>query len=124
MNQTFNIKFSSGIALQASLYDTPTANAIYKILPIKNTVNIWGEEIYFEIPIHLNLEANAKQECELGELGYWPTGNAFCIFFGRTPVSTSEKPRAYSAVNIFGKIIGNLDPLKLIKQNEEIQLYI
>lgn len=100
------------IELKANLLDTPTADAIYNILPIEGKANIWGDEIYFEIPIHLGEEAEAKEEVEVGDLAFWPIGSAFCIFFGRTPVSTGNKPRAFSPVNIFGRIEGNLDVLK------------
>ena len=97
----------SRLVLQAELYDTPTARGILKALPIDGQANVWGEEIYFEIPPQLELEAGAREEVQVGELGYWPVGNAFCIFFGPTPVSQGDQPRAYSPVNVFGKIIGD-----------------
>ena len=104
----------------ADIYETRTAQAIEKQLPLSATVNTWGEEIYFSIPVHLDQEADAREEVEPGELGYWPVGNAFCIFFGPTPVSSDDKPRAYSPVNVFGKISGNLDKLKSIKSGAKI----
>ena len=98
--------FINDIELKASLLDTSTADAIYNILPIKGRTSKWGDEIYFEIPVNLGEEAEASEEVEVGDLAFWPVGSAFCIFFGRTPVSTNDKPRAYSPVNIFGKIEG------------------
>ena len=82
----------------ADIYETRTAQAIEKQLPLSATVNTWGEEIYFSIPVHLDQEADAREEVEPGELGYWPVGNAFCIFFGPTPVSSDDKPRAFTLV--------------------------
>ena len=90
----------------ASLNDSHTAEAIYESLPFEGAAHVWGEEIYFEIPCQIDLASDAREIVEIGTLAYWPTGSALCIFFGRTPVSTDEKPRAYSPVNVFGRIIG------------------
>ena len=107
------ITISSGeISLKAELLDTPTARAIEEALPFEGMVNVWGEEIYFPIPVELEQEPEAREEVEVGELGYWPVGKAFCVFFGPTPVSTGEKPRAYSPVNVFGKLLNDPGPLK------------
>ncbi len=100
------------ITLTAELNDTPTARAIADGLPIEGNANVWGDEIYFEIPMALPLADDAVEEVDVGTLAYWPTGNALCIFFGPTPVSTGEKPRAYSPVNVFGKIIEDATILK------------
>ena len=110
------------IELKAELLDTPTADAIFNILPIEGTINMWGNEIYFEIPIHVEEEAGAKEEVEVGDLAFWPIGSAFCIFFGKTPVSTNDKPRAYSPVNVFGKVDDNLDTLKEVKPGSRIRI--
>ena len=93
------------IRLTAELNDTPTAEKIAAALPFEGHANRWGDEIYFEIPVDIGLENNAVAEVPVGTLAYWPTGRALCIFFGPTPVSTSEQPRAYSPVNVFGRII-------------------
>jgi hypothetical protein len=102
------------ITLTAQLNDTPTARAIAAGLPIEGNANVWGDEIYFEIPIALPLADDAVEEVDVGTLAYWPTGNALCIFFGPTPVSTGEKPRAYSPVNVFGKIVEDAAILKKV----------
>jgi hypothetical protein len=102
------------ITLTAQLNDTPTARTIADGLPIEGSANVWGDEIYFEIPIALPLADDAVEEVDVGTLAYWPTGNALCIFFGPTPVSTGEKPRAYSPVNVFGKIIEDATILKKV----------
>jgi hypothetical protein len=109
-----------GITLQAYLIDTPTAEEIWKNLPIKGTVNVWGEEIYFTIPLKIALEADATQDLEVGALAYWPNGPALCIFFGPTPASTGTKPRAYSPVNIIGHITDDTMPLKSISDGTDI----
>ena len=91
--------------LRAQLNDRPTAKSIIKALPIKARGNRWGGEVYFTIPVKAELEpGNSRDVLEAGELGYWPMGNAFCIFFGVTPASEGSEIRAASDVNIIGKI--------------------
>lgn len=102
------------ISLTAELFDTPTARKILEILPFEGAATRWGGEIYFSIPVALNTESDAREEVEIGELGYWPVGKVFCIFFGPTPVSTDSRPRAYSPVNIFGRILGDPAPLRSV----------
>lgn len=89
-------------------------------LPLEGNVNIWGEEIYFPLTFTSESEPDAAEEVEEGTLAYWPPGKAFCIFYGPTPVSTSDKPRAYSPVNVLGKICGTLEGLREISQGEKI----
>jgi uncharacterized protein len=98
--------------LVALLYDNKTAKEIYNILPIESRFNKWGDEIYFEIPLHLELDSSAKNIVEKGELGFWPSGNAFCIFWGKTPASKGDGIRPASAVNVFGKIIEGIENLE------------
>ena len=83
-----------------------TCKAIWDKLPFDLNLARWGEELYGEIPVSLGLE-NAQVDCEVGDIGYWPDGKGFCIFFGPTPVSKNHKPKAASPVNIFAKIEGD-----------------
>ena len=76
------------ISLQAEIFETPTGRAILAALPLEGAANTWGDEIYFEIPVLLEQEPDAREAVEVGDLGYWPMGSACCIFFGPTPVST------------------------------------
>jgi len=97
------------ISMEAELLDTPTALKIADALPLEGSVNVWGDEIYFDIPLSIDQEPGASQDVEVGDLGYWPAGPAFCISFGPTPVSSGDQPRAYSPVNVFGRVLS--DPL-------------
>ncbi len=110
------------VELAAELNDSPTANAIADALPLAGDARVWGEEIYFDIPVIAPLEENAVAEVEIGTLAYWPTGNAFCIFFGPTPVSTNDKPRAYSPVNVIGRIAEDTAPLKTIADGAPVSI--
>jgi len=107
------------IEAEAELNDTKTAQAIEATLPIKGHVNLWGDEIYFSIPLSIELEAG-QEVVSTGDLGYWPDGNAFCIFFGPTPVSKGDEIRAASQVNVFGKIIGDATVFKKVSTGTEI----
>jgi hypothetical protein len=113
---------TAGISLDADLSENETAKKIYAALPIEGRVNRWGEEIYFSIPVSLSEVSDAYQEMQVGELGYWPTGNAFCIFFGPTPASHDETPRAASNVNPFGMILGDASVLTSVADGETITL--
>ena len=118
-----NIQIISGdVTVQAQLYDTPTGKAIAEALPIDGAVNRWGGEVYFPIPVSVELDAASRDELEPGELGYWPTGNAFCIFFGATPASLGDECRAASNVNVFGRVTGALDPLWNIENGAQIRI--
>lgn len=109
-------------SLQARLNDTPTAEELWKQLPLESQVNTWGDEIYFEIPMNMPEEPDAREIVEVGDLGYWPVGKAFCIFFGPTPISTDQRPRAYSPVNIIGEILGDSQALRAVKDHEKVKL--
>jgi len=110
------------LALPAQLNDTPTAQKIANSLPIRGSFNTWGDEIYFSIPVEADLDKSAKEEVEVGDLGYWPEGNAFCIFFGPTPMSPRGKIVPASAVNIVGKVLGDATRLKEVMDEREIIL--
>ncbi len=110
------------LSITAELLDTPTAQKIIQSLPLEASVNTWGDEIYFDVPLNLDLESGARADVEVGELGYWPSGPAFCIFFGPTPMSAGEKPRAASEVNIFGHVIGDSTILKSVRRGATISI--
>jgi len=110
------------LSISAELNNTATAQQILESLPLEGVVNVWGEEIYFEIPLEIDLEGDARADVEVGDLGYWPSGPAFCIFFGPTPVSADEKPRAYSPVNIFGRILGDATQFKAVSNGSNIRV--
>ncbi|MBC7233098.1 MAG: hypothetical protein H5T68_07665 [Chloroflexi bacterium] len=103
----------------AELNDTYTADAIWKALPLSAVGNRWGDEIYFSIPVQLQ-EENAQAVVSSGDLGYWPPGCAFCIFFGPTPVSRGKEIRPASPVNIFGRVVGDPTVLKKVQDGETV----
>ncbi len=113
---------AGNVSVVAGLSSSKTSDAIWDALPIENTVNTWGEEIYFEVPVKSALDGTAKEVVEKGELGYWPTGRAFCIFFGPTPASQGDEIRPASAVNIVGKVEGDVGIFKRIQDGTIVKL--
>ncbi len=117
------IRITAGqVSAEAVLNDSPTAGKIWEALPIDGRANTWGDEIYFSIPVQAKQEKDARDIVAVGELGYWPPGSAFCIFFGRTPASTDERPRAASAVNILGKVQGDPAAFKAVRSGTQVRL--
>lgn len=110
------------ITIEAELNNTPTAQMISQALPIKASFNTWGDEIYFPIPIQSELDDSARDVVELGDLGYWPPGKAFCIFYGLTPMSKPGEIRPASAVNIVGRIKGDPTRFKQVTREREVVL--
>ncbi len=110
---------AGNVTAQAEVYDTSTAQAIWDALPIEARGNTWGDEIYFSIPVHL-AEENAKAIVDMGDLGYWPPGNAMCIFFGPTPASSGHEIRPASPVNVWGKIIGDPKVFKQVRSGAKV----
>ncbi|MCD6302092.1 MAG: hypothetical protein J7M15_01025 [Anaerolineae bacterium] len=114
------IRITAGdVSVTATLDDTDTADAIWNALPITARANTWGDEIYFAIDVYLD-EADAQEVVALGDLGYWPPGHAFCLFFGRTPMSLGNEIRPASPVNVFGHIQGDATILKEVPPGIEI----
>ena len=92
------------LTLRGELSDTVCAQAIAESLPLDTSFNTWGEEFYFEISVSAELDGTATSDVEVGTIGYWPPGRALAIFFGRTPMSTSDKPVPASDVNLVGTL--------------------
>ena len=110
------------LTLQAKLNESETAKQIAAALPIRASANVWGDEIYFGIPIDADEADDARADVEVGTLAYWPPGNAFCIFYGPTPVSTGAEPRAASPVNIVGHVVGDVLQLRGTQNGARIEL--
>jgi len=113
---------AGSVAAEATLANTATAEALWNALPLESTCNLWGDEIYFTIPLSHGLEPDACETVEAGDLGFWPQGPAFCIFFGPTPISTGNEIKPASAVNVFGKIIGDPKVFKEVSSSSPVRV--
>jgi hypothetical protein len=109
------------VRVLGELRDTSTADAIWNALPLSADANTWGDEIYFTTPVQMT-EEDARSVVDLGDLGYWPPGHAFCVFFGLTPVSRGKEIRPASPVNVFGRVVGDLEALKRVKDGQSIRV--
>ena len=108
--------------LAATLNDSPTATKVWDALPIQAEASVWGDEVYFEIPVQAEQAPDARADVKIGTLGYWPVGHAFCIFYGPTPVSKDSQPRAYSPVNILGEVTGDATRLRGTRQGAIVRI--
>lgn len=122
MMKNININISGKI-INAELNNTLAAEKIYNSLPIESNINRWGDEIYFEIPVESEIE-DGVEFLDEGTIAYWPPGNAFCIFFGLTPASIDDRPRAAGPVNIIGKIKDkkDLSVLRSVSSSQKINI--
>jgi hypothetical protein len=110
------------LSIEGELNESPTAKKVAEALPITTSFNTWGDEIYFAIAVDAELDDTAREEVEIGDLGYWPAGSAFCIFFGPTPMSKPGKIVPASAVNVIGKVIGDATRFKEVMHEREVIL--
>ena len=109
--------------VEATLNGSRTAKAIHEALPIEARASTWGDEIYFSVPVQLGPE-NPREIVELGDLGYWPPGSAFCIFFGRTPASRGSEIRPASPVNVLGRVEGDPTVFRKVRPGDRVRLEV
>ena len=109
---------AGSVEVTASLDESPTGSAIWHALPIEESANTWGDEIYFGIPIEVDIDESAREVVELGDIGFWPPGIAVCLFFGPTPLCVSGEIRPASAVNVVGVIHDDPTVLKQVPPGE------
>jgi uncharacterized protein len=119
------IRFDFGmLTLDAELLDTPTAKAIAAALPLSSAVLTWGEEIYFDVPVNVARESNARAVIIPGEIAYWPQGPAIAIGFGRTPMSKGDETRLASTCNVFAKALSSVKVLAKVKTGVEVKVSV
>ncbi len=122
MENKVELKWDKGNII-FNLNGTRTAKELIKVLPLEAKAQLWGEEVYFSVPLESELE-QGREILEIGDIAYWPPGNAFCIFFGITPASTDNRPRAAGPVTVIGRLacIRDSEKLKKIKQGQKVSL--
>ena len=111
MSQAVSIKIQNQ-RFAAELNDTPAAQQLLEALPLNLRMSRWGQEYYGDCGLTIELDESAREVMEVGEIAYWPPGSALCFFFGPTPASTDERPRAASAAVPLGKLTGSAEAMK------------
>ena len=116
------IRITAGsVKADAVLDESETAEAIWKALPLAVAGQTWGDEIYFGIPVKTKPES-PRETVDMGDLGYWPPGSAFCIFFGPTPASQGSEIRPASPVNVFGRVVGDATVFKKVRSGTTVRV--
>jgi hypothetical protein len=117
------IRFDFGtLTLDAELFDTPTARAVAAALPIAASALTWGEEVYFEVPVKVAREQDARAVVTPGEIAYWPEGHCIALGFGRTPISRGDETRLASPCNVFAKALGDVKALAKVAAGTKIKV--
>jgi uncharacterized protein len=121
--QMARVRFDFGtLTLDAELLDTPTARAIAAALPISSSSLTWGEEVYFEIPVHMGAESDARAVVVPGEIAYWPEGHCIALGYGRTPISRGNETRLASPCNVFARALGDVKALAKVKAGGKVKV--
>jgi uncharacterized protein len=108
--------------IEVQLLETPTAQALWAALPFDATAQTWGEEVYFATPVKIALERDAKQIVDPGTACFWTEGDALALPYGRTPISSDERPKLANRCNVVGKVVGDPRQLARVRSGEAVRV--
>jgi hypothetical protein len=109
-------------SLQVALEDTPTVAALLEVLPFESSAMTWGEEVYFDAPLAVDLEPDARQIVEPGTVCFWVEGSALALPFGPTPISSDARPKLASRCNVLGRVVGDARELAKVRAGDKVSV--
>ncbi len=110
------------VSIRARLLDTPTADEIWRCLPLHGSARTWGPEIYFHTSVQAEAEPEARDIVSLGEIVFWPAGDAIAIAFGPTPLSRNGELRLAAPCNIWAMALDDVATLRSVHAGEAISI--
>ena len=99
------------VEIFATLKHTVTAEKVFTALPFTSLAQTWGHEVYFEVPVNAELEADAHQVVVPGTVCFWTQGNCLALPYGRTPIAKGTECRLADRCNILGELEGDFKTL-------------
>lgn len=120
---TIRIAWGGG-AVTVELRDTPTAEALLAALPCQARASTWGEEVYFELPVTVALEPDARQVVDPGTVCFWVEGGALALPYGRTPASKGTESRLVTRCNVVGNIVGDARQLRDVREGTPLRVEV
>jgi uncharacterized protein len=117
------LRISAGnCRFEIEISSSETAQALAAAVPFESRAQTWGEEVYFATPVRAKLEAGARQVVEPGTVCFWTQGDALALPYGRTPISTDERPKLANPCNVLGKVVGDPKALSEIKSGDVVKV--
>lgn len=110
------------VTIDAELFDTPTADALFAAAPFESRATTWGEEVYFTVPVRSEREADARDVMQPGELAFRVEGEAVVIGYGPTPNSEGEEIRLAMPANVWGRTGDDVRQLSKVEAGELIRV--
>ena len=115
---------AGAVVFELELGDSPTAQALLAAAPFESQAQTWGEEVYFPTPVSAKLEPGAKQVVDPGTVCFWTQGDSIALPYGRTPISTDDKPKLANPCNVLGKIAGDFSVLRKVKSGAKLKVTV
>jgi hypothetical protein len=106
--------------IRARLLETPTADRLWRTLPIYSSAEIWGRCVRFETHVETGRETAAKALVAPGEIAFQSEDDRVVMAYGATPISRPGELRLASPCNVWAVALDPLDALKSVKSGDQV----